>query len=265
MIAAELHGYREAAAKDLEDPFDLSASSYLLKRDGKALWARSPDKKLPPASLTKIMTALITLKNSKLEEIAVVSTEAAMETGSRLGLKPGERMYVGFLLAATLLNSANDACHALSDHVAGNEGRFVRMMNAEARALGMSGTHFTNACGHDGKGHYSTARDLAILAEAALMDKEFSDIVSIAAFDITTAGGGRAFRLSNHNELIGRYPGAMGVKSGYTLKAGKCVIAVAERGGVKIMLVLLNAPNRWWDAEAMLDKGFHGAGSRAAR
>lgn len=244
-------------AADPADPLSgFAASSYLLTMDGKTVWARQPDRALPPASLTKIMTALIAIKRSRLDEIVVVSKKAAAETQYRLGLKAGEKMYVGFLLAASLLRSANDACHALADHVAGDETRFVALMNQEARALGMTNTHFTNSCGHDGPNHYSSARDLAILTEAALAEPIFSELVSTVYLDISTLGGKRVFHLENKNELVGRYPGAIGVKTGFTPKAGKCVIALVERDGLRALLVVLNAPDRWWGAAGALDAAF---------
>lgn len=246
-----------AVAEQAADPFSgLVASSYLLKVDGKTVWARQPDRTLAPASLTKIMTALLAIRQNRLETVAVVGKAAARETGTRLGLKQGERMYMGFLLAATLLGSANDACHALADQVSGSESMFTELMNREAAALGMTHTHFTNACGHDSPGHYSTARDLALLTETALRDRVFSGLVSLPTLDITTQGGGRVFHLENKNELVGRYTGAIGVKTGFTPNAGKCLIALAERDGVQVLFVVLNAPDRWWGAVDMLDAAF---------
>ncbi len=250
-----------AGAGELSDPFpEFDASAYLLSMQGRVLWARNPDRALAPASLTKIMTALLTIRRSRLDKLAVVSKSAAHETGTRLGLKQGEEMYTGFLLAATLLRSANDACHALADHVAGNEAAFVSLMNREALALGMKHTRFRNACGHDQAGHLSTARDLAILTEEALREPVFSDLVSTVRLDISTKGGKRVFSLENKNELVGRYPGAVGVKTGFTDRAGKCVIALVERDGVRALLVALNAPDRWWGATDLLDAAFARAG-----
>lgn len=243
-------------AEEFIDPFPEASSSYLLQVDGQILYAHKPNKRQPPASLTKIMTAMLALRHTRLDEVVTISRDASAETGGRLGLESGERMYAGFLLAATLIQSANDACRALADHVAGNEAGFVNMMNDEAKTMGMQGTHFTNACGHDNPEHYSTARDLLVLTEAALKVKELADIVSIAILDISTKGGGRVFHLENRNELIGRYQGAIGVKTGFTPNGGKCIIALAERNGTKVLLVLLNAPDRWWDAEIMLDAAF---------
>lgn len=247
------------------DPFGNSAEAYLVKVDGREVWARNPDRRLAPGSLAKMMTALLVLERADLGRTATVSAAASRETGTRLGLAPGERMLLVDLLAATLLGSANDACHALADHVGGSEKDFVAMMNARAREMGLSRTRFSNACGHDDPGLHSTARDLALLAEAALGNPVFAGMVGLAGGEIGTAGG-RRFILENKNELIGRYRGAKGVKTGFTPRAGKCLVALAERDGRRVLLVLLNAPERWWKAEEILDAAFaHGSGVPSGR
>lgn len=160
------------------------------------------------------------------------------------------------LLAASLLQSANDACHALADHIAGNESNFVALMNRRAKELGLADTHFSNACGHDHPNHYSSARDLARLTGSILAHPFLAELVSRVETTISTLDGRHTFRLVNRNELVGRYQGAAGVKTGYTPKAGKCLIALARRNGVQVMVVLLNAPDRWWTAVDMLDSAF---------
>lgn len=244
------------AQPQADDPFPQKAASYVLMIEGKITWARHPAQPLPPASLTKIMTALLAVESRTLEETATVGVAAAGETGSRIGLKPGDRLKAGDLLAATLLMSANDACHALADHVAGSESQFVGLMNRRADSLGLRHTRFTNACGHDQPGHVSTARDLASLAQAAMDDPDFASLAGVVRATIETTDGTRRFQLDNKNELIGRYPGAIGVKSGFTAKAGKCVAAAVHRDGRRVLLVLLNAPDRWWTAVSMLDRAF---------
>lgn len=248
--------FPSSACGEVSDPFFHAASSYLLKINGAETWARNPDVKLPPASLTKIMTALIVVEKSGIDDIVTVNRAASRETGTRIRLKEGERFYVIDLLAAALLQSANDACRALAEHLGGSEDGFVSMMNKRAAELGMDRSHFTNACGHDQSGHYSTARDLARLTEVALKNPVIGKMVSLIRGEIATVEGKRRFSIENQNELIGRYPGAIGMKSGFTPKAGKCVIALAEKGGKRVMLVLLNAPNRWWDAEDILERAF---------
>jgi len=238
------------------DPFPSLAASYLLRLNGAVLWAHDADRPLPPASLTKIMTALLAIESGRLKETATVSEAAARETGTRLGLNPGDRMRVEDLLAATMLGSANDAARALADHLAGNEGKFVLLMNRRARELGMRGTRFVNATGHDHPGHRSTASDLARLTAAALSHERFARLVAEIDREVSTVDGKRSFRLENKNELVGRYRGAVGVKSGYTPGAGPCLVAIARRGADRVLLVLLNAPNRWWDAEAVMDLAF---------
>ena len=248
------------------DPFGRVAAAYLVKVDGREVWARNPDRRLAPGSLTKMMTGLLVLERADPGQVAVVSLEASRETGTRLGLEPGDRMPVIDLLAAALLGSANDACHALADHVAGSEKKFVLLMNARAREMGLSGTRFANACGHDAPGLYSTARDLARLAEAAMGNPVFAKIAGIVRGGISTADGGRNFPIENKNELIGRYRGAKGVKTGFTGRAGKCLAAFAERDGKRVLLILLNAPDRWWKAEEILDAAFaSGSGAPPGR
>jgi len=248
------------------DPFGNVAAAYLVKIDGREVWARNAAAPLPPASLTKMMTGLLVLERADPGEVATVSPEASRETGTRLGLEAGDRMLVIDLLAAALLGSANDACHALADHVAGSEKKFVLLMNARAREMGLSRTRFANACGHDAPGLYSTARDLARLAETAMGNPVFAKIAGIVGGGVSTADGGKKYSIENKNELIGRYRGALGVKTGFTGSAGKCLVALAERGGKRVLLVLLNAPDRWWKAEEILDAAFaRGSGAPSAR
>ena len=128
-------------------------------------------------------------------------------------------------------------------------------MNRRAGELGLTHTHFSNACGFDTPGHRSSARDLAVLARAALRQPTFAELVKTVTRTVRTLGG-RTFELSNGNEIVGRYPGAIGVKTGFTAHAGKCLIALVQRDGVSVLLVVLNAPNRWWDSTAMLDRAF---------
>jgi D-alanyl-D-alanine carboxypeptidase (penicillin-binding protein 5/6) len=269
LLAAFCLGIVATAARGTEatgDPFGNVAAAYLVKVDGREVWARNPSARLPPGSLAKMMTALLVLERADLRSEVTVSPEASRETGTRLGLAPGDRVTVLELLAATLLASANDACHALADHVAGSEKRFIDRMNARAREMGLSGTHFANACGHDDPGLYSTARDVARLAETAMGNPSFARIAGLGDGWISTADGGKKFSLENKNLLIGRYRGAKGVKTGFTGRAGKCLAAFAERDGKRVLLILLNAPDRWWKAEEILDAAFAlGSGASAGR
>lgn len=256
ILAVLLAAAQAAHAGQTADRFPRAAASYLLKIDGKAVWERFPDRRLPPASLTKIMTALLVLEQGRLREVTTVSRAASRETGTKLGLEAGERVRVAELLAAAVIGSANDAARALAEHVDGTEGKFVRRMNERAASLGMRNTRFANSTGHHAPGHYSTANDIAALSEAALADGRFARLAATVRLEIRNADGSRSFTLENRNELVGRYRGVAGVKSGYTREAGPCLAAWAARGERRVLLVLLNAPNRWWDAVGMLDEAF---------
>lgn len=238
------------------DPFPGVAAAYLVRSDGATLWSHESGRRLAPASLTKMMTVLLAVEQGGLDRVTTVSAGAARETGTRLGLRRGERMRLRDLLAATLLGSANDAAHALAEAIGGSEAAFVARMNERAAQLGMRGTRFVNATGHHHPQHYATAEDLAILGEMVMKDPLIASLAVTVEMCIATVDRSRTFRFENKNELIGRYRGAIGVKTGFTEKAGPCLVAVAERKGRRVLLVLLNAPDRWWQAEAMLDRAF---------
>jgi len=238
------------------DRFPGAARAYLVALDGRELWARQADRPLPPASLTKIMTALVALEGAWDERaLATVSPRAARATGTRLGLRAGERLAAGDLLAATLVASANDACLALAEQAAGGEAAFVARMNARAAALGLRATRFENACGHDGPGQRSSARDLLALTRVALARPELRRLAAVPALTIRTEAG-RAIELRSTNALLGRLDGARGVKTGYTPAAGRCVVALVERGGAELLVVLLDAADRWWAAAGLIEKAF---------
>jgi D-alanyl-D-alanine carboxypeptidase (penicillin-binding protein 5/6) len=245
-----------ALAAAQPDPFPQVATAYLVELNGDMIWAGQPDRRLPPASLTKLMTALLVLEQVQPDAEVTIKPSATHETGSRIGLKAGEHFRIQDLLAAALLHSANDACHALADNLAGNEAEFVTIMNRRAQALGMHDTHFSNACGHNEPGHYSTARDLSTLAHALLKYPGLLDITSQKKMQIDTLDNQRHYTLDNKNALIGRYDGALGLKTGYTPQAGKCLIAYAKRSDNIVLLILLHGKDRWWDAVDVLDLAF---------
>lgn len=238
------------------DPFPEAATAYRVEVDGRLVWERQANRRLPPASLTKLMTALLVLDDYHPQAEVTISRTATSETGNRLGLRHGDNFHVEDLLAAALLHSANDACRALAEHVAASEARFVQRMNRRARELGMHNTSFTNACGHDAPGHYSSARDLALLANEMLKHRALLELTAKQQVKISALNAPRDYRFANKNALIGRYRGALGIKTGYTPKAGKCLVAYAERGSTRVLLVLLHGGDRWWDAVDILDIAF---------
>ena len=238
------------------DPFQKVATSYLVEINGAPVWEKQGNRRLPPASLTKLMTALLVVELDHPQAIATVSRAAAHESGTRLGLKTGEKFHVEDLLAATLIASANDACHALADHMAGSQPQFVQLMNRRAKKLGMFNTHFVNACGHDAEGHYSSAHDLALLANELIKHPPITGLTAKTGARISTLDGARNYPFTSKNALIGRYPGALGLKTGYTPKAGKCLVAYARRDATQVLLVMLHGYDRWWDAADILDIAF---------
>jgi D-alanyl-D-alanine carboxypeptidase (penicillin-binding protein 5/6) len=237
-----------AAIEATRQPPLLSASDVLLANSdtGQILLAVNPDNPRPMASLTKLMTALLALERSRLDEQVVVSS-AALVGESAMGLQAGEVVTVEDLLWGLLLNSGNDAAMALAQHVAGSVPDFVIMMNARAAELGLHSTHFTNPHGMDASDHYGSAYDLWRLAEEALTHPKIREIV--ATQGITRAG----HPLWNRNELLATYPDADGVKTGTTDLAGQSLVASVTRDGHRVLAVILGSSDRYADARALLD------------
>jgi D-alanyl-D-alanine carboxypeptidase (penicillin-binding protein 5/6) len=260
LASAALHA---AGATALPDPYPDVARAYYVEVDGRPLWAGQPDARLPMASLTKLMTALLVAEAGAPDTPVATSAAAAAETGTRLGLRAGERVRRGDLLAAMLVRSANDACRALADALGGDEARFVARMNARAAELGLTDSHFTNACGHDADAHYASARDLARLAHAALAQAPIAELVARPGYAFTSLDG-RRHALRSTNALLAGLDGARGVKTGSTPAAGRCLIALVERDGVQVLAVLLHAPERWWDSVGLIELAFAAARRGAA-
>ncbi len=217
---------------------------------GKTLYEKNADARLPMASTTKIMTALVALENSSPDDIVIVRKKDTLVEGSSMYLKEGERLKVIDMLYGLMLLSGNDAALALADFCGGDVDSFVRQMELKAGELGMDGTSYENPNGLDGAEHYTTARDMAVLTAYAMENQSFREIVS-------TKSCTRADRfMSNHNKMLWRYDGAEGVKTGYTSKAGRCLVTSATRGGRRLIAVTLSAPNDWSDHARMLDFGF---------
>ncbi len=243
---------------------NLTAKSAILMEisTGKVLMELNPDEKLSPASITKVMTILLTfeaLESGKitLEDNVAASRNASSKGGSQIWLKENEVMTVHELLKATIIASANDACTALGEHIAGDETAFVQMMNDRAKELGMTNTAFENCSGLDDTvtNHYSTARDVAIMSCELMKHEKIKEYTTIW---MDTLRNGET-QLVNTNRLIKYYDGATGLKTGTTSKAGYCVTATAERDGMELVAVVLGSDNskeRFEDAKKMLNWGF---------
>jgi D-alanyl-D-alanine carboxypeptidase (penicillin-binding protein 5/6) len=249
---------------DGTDALGVRAASAILvdASSGAVLYERAPDAPRSPASVTKILTALVILERGQLEDTVVVSRAAAQTGGHRLGLREGQRISLGDLVAAILIRSANDASVAAAEHVGGSLDGFVALMNEKAAELGMANSRFSNPHGLDEPFHYTTARDMATLTRAALDHPRFAELVRTRQARVTIWRPGRrklvpqARIVQTHNRLLGQLDGADGVKTGYTDSAGRCLVASASRGSHRMIAVLLNDPRRWMDAATLLEYGF---------
>lgn len=227
-----------------------------LPQNNTFIFEKNADRRHPMASTTKIMTALVVLEQAAPDEVVTVSPEAAGIEGSSVYLRAGDQFTVEDLLYALLLASANDAATALAIHVAGDEEAFAARMNEKADELSLSSTHFTNPHGLYHEEHYTTAKELAIITAAALENEAFARIVSTKSKVICSVDGETVRTLSNHNKLLRAYEDCVGVKTGFTKNSGRCLVSAAERDGMLLIAVTLDAPDDWRDHAAMLDFGF---------
>ncbi len=236
----------------------VSAESAILieAESKKILFEKNAHEKRGIASTTKIMTALVALENSDLDEIVQATTKTVGVEGSSIYLHAGEELSMEDLLYALLLESANDAAATIAYAVAGSEDAFAGMMNDKAAELGLSDSSFVNPHGLDAEGHYSTAYDLAMITAAALQNEKFHQMVSTYRKVIENPKDQTTRLLLNHNKLLKTYEGAIGVKTGYTKRCGRCLVSAAERDGLRLIAVSLNASDDWNDHRKMLDYGF---------
>jgi D-alanyl-D-alanine carboxypeptidase (penicillin-binding protein 5/6) len=223
---------------------------------GRLIYEKNAHEKLPIASTTKMMTALVIREQLGLKDKVVVSTEAASVGEQEMWLEPGETLTVTDLLYALLIQSANDAAYALAQYTTGSIQSFARLMNKQAEKIGLHESHFTNPHGLDEPGHYSTAYDLAVIGRNILKDPVLAKIVATRKYDIAWPGHPYPRTALNHNEILDKYTGATGIKTGYTLKAGWCLVASAGREGKSLIAVVLNSENRAADAGSLFDYGF---------
>ena len=246
-----------ASAAQLSPPPQVSAKSAALLdgTTGTCLYEKNGDQRALIASTTKIMTGLLVCEAGELERSVTVPDAAVWVEGSSMYLKSGETLTRRELLYGMMLHSGNDAALTLAISVSGSEAAFVRQMNLRVRALGLTQTHFANPHGLDSGENYSTALDLAQLARAALQNEAFRTVVSTK----TVSCAGRT--LTNHNKLLWRYDGCIGVKTGYTRHAGRILVSAAERDGRQLIAVTISDPDDWRDHAALLDYGFAVLGS----
>lgn len=238
--------------------FSLSAEAAVLLcvENGKLLYGINADKKLSMASTTKIMTSLLALEYAQPEKEITVTEEMVSVEGTSMGLQAGDSVSLRELVYGMLLQSGNDAANTVATVIGGSAEGFAEMMNARAAEIGMTNTNFVTASGLDDDEHYSTAYDMALLAAECLRNPEFAQICSQKKATLTYGNPPYSRTLTNHNRLLWSYPDALGIKTGFTKKSGRCLVSAAKRGGVTLVAVTLNAPDDWTDHEEMLDYGF---------
>lgn len=218
------------------------------------IYSKNADERLPMASTTKIMTALVAIENSSPSDMVVIDDAAIGVEGSSAYLKSGDILTMDELLYALLLQSANDAAVAIACHISGDVEEFSALMNEKAHTLGLTNTNFTNPHGLDNKEHYTTARELAIIASAALENEKFKEIASTYKKSFVSEDRSRTY--INHNKLLYLYDGCVGVKTGFTKRSGRCLVGAAEKDGLCFISVTLDAPSDWNDHSVMLNYGF---------
>ena len=219
---------------------------------GRIIYEKNMNKQHTMASTTKIMTALVALENSKPDDIITVSGNAAGTEGTSLYLKAGQKATMEDLIYGLMLQSGNDAAIAIAEGVSGSVSEFAKLMNKKAQEIGVKNSSFKNPNGLDEEGHFTTAYDLALITREAMKNEKFREIVSTKSKQILNG----TQTVSNHNKMLRQYEGCIGVKTGFTKKSGRCLVTAANRNGVEVIAVTLNAPDDWNDHRNMLDYAF---------
>mgnify|MGYP000009660636 FL=1 len=245
-----------ALAEPERDTVEVSAGGAVLMdaRTHKVLYAKTAHEKLPMASTTKVMTAILAIETGKLDTLVTIPKEAYGVEGSSMYLRLGEKISLRDLVYGLMLISGNDAAVAIAVHVGGSVAGFAALMNEKAQALGALNTHFVTPNGLHDPNHYTTAYDLALIASYAMQNGTFREIVGTTYYRTETGEITRTIK--NKNKLLWEYEGGNGVKTGYTMAAGKCLVFAAEREGMQLVGVLLNCPDMFPTAKRILDYGF---------
>ena len=239
----EINKTIETSANLNDEPKINSRSAVVIDRKSKnIIYGKNENVKKAMASTTKIMTAMVVIQNTNLNNIVEISKKAAGTGGSRLGLKAGDKVTVKDLLYGLLLRSGNDCAVALAEYVAGSVQEFSNLMNQNAQMLGLNNTHFVTPHGLDEEEHYTTAYELAILADYALNNELFAQIVNKKSYTININKNSKT--LNNTNELLGNLNGVYGVKTGFTNGAGRCLVTSIKRGNLDVICVVLGADTK---------------------
>jgi D-alanyl-D-alanine carboxypeptidase (penicillin-binding protein 5/6) len=238
-------------------PLTARAAIIMDASSGEVLWEHDADEPLPPASTTKVMTAILALESGRLDDPLTVSTSAAAEEPSKINLRPGQRMRLRHLLYAILLNSANDAAEVIAEGLGGSQAGFAAHMNARAHALGAQHAHFVNPHGLTADAHVASARDLAVLFRHGLTLPLFREILSTRSIQVPLESNGvRNVSLHSHNRLLTGWTYQVIGKTGYTRPARRCFVGAASHDGREIIIALLGATDLWGDARKLFLHGF---------
>lgn len=248
--------FPRAYAGEKEINVSARSAALLCANNGKALYLKNAREKLPMASTTKIMTALIAIEAAEPDMKITATDEMVSVEGTSMGLKVGDKASMRDLVYGMLLQSGNDAANAVAYALGGSPEGFARLMNARAARIGMKDTRFATASGLDGADHYSTAYDMALLAKESLSNPEFASICSKKSVRITYGNPPSPHVLTNHNRLLWSYRYAVGIKTGFTRKSGRCLVSAAKKDGITLVAATLDAPDDWNDHIVMLEYGF---------
>ena len=242
--------------KETADRIRKNVDSILAKdlNNKELIFAKDEQKTIQPASLTKIMTATLALESGRLNDVVTITKEMIRVEPTKANLRVGEKFYLRDLVKAAMVMSANDAAMAIGVYLGdGDVEHFVKKMNLKAKQLGMNHTHFTNPCGFDIGDHYSTALDLMRLSEYAIKNSAFNEMAKLKRHDFRSLNTRRAYAAYTHNRLLSNYKYAVGIKTGFTQKAGPCLIARAKKGNKDILVVMLNSEHRWKDIRVIFE------------
>ncbi len=219
------------------------------------IYSKNEDKLIRPASLTKIMTTILAIESGKMNEVVTITKPMTLVQPTKLSFKVGEKIKLRDLVHAALIKSANDAAYSIAYYLGdGDKEKFLAMMNQKAKELGMTHTHYADPAGFDSPAHRSSAKDLMLLTEYAIKNQTFNSIVNLKNYSFYTQDSGKKYSVITSNKLMKENKYIVGVKTGYTNAAGPCLIARAKKNGKDILLVMLNAGNRWANAQKALDE-----------
>lgn len=218
------------------------------------IFSKDATKMNQPASLTKIMTAILAIESGKMNDVVTITKPMIQVEPTKANLRVGEKFYLKDLVKAAMVMSANDAAMAIGVYLGdGDANTFADMMNQKAKKIGMKNTNFTNPCGFDIGNHYSTAQDLLVMSEYAIKNSSFNEMAKLKRHDFKALNTKRSYAAYTHNKLLNNYKYAVGIKTGFTQKAGPCLIARAQKDGKDVLVVMLNSEQRWRDIRTIFD------------